>query len=450
MRPSWRGTTYHCRYCDPADFSQVFHHVVLAHKTLLPWALVTREGRQFNFHAPLGADTSEPHHTFLPTYFGSMKILPNMPSGQEVYARVDRWGKFRTAAQIDEAAGLRKRTILRVKGPSLRLPDNSQVPGEAASPELSMDMDVEPSMLTQRLEVRGQVRAQARPPAKKNTNVQRSEPAVLAAKRSRPLESTDEPVVADTPPQQAAALTTTFMDRALFNLERQAQGQTAESPRELPRAPEVSFCQREENANLLEPGPPLLLVANNETFTITSDDSFDLEHDIRQNEKWLSKMGNGDNGSGEVAGLFGFNFHHSLRREGDESDTEEETPLAGKAEERPGAPVTDVLGSPQTSMLTRHRERVSQSFALDASSGTLMDTGNEKAVSQPFSGRLDLERIAPLQSSGAQADATEHAREFGGAAVELPGWAEIQKSVGDGGSIPDTEPGESLHADVDE
>jgi hypothetical protein len=82
---------------DPADFSQVVNHVVLAHTGLVPWASVTRHGKQFNFNAPRYVSDFEPHYTFLPTYFGSMKVLPRLEPGKDEYVRADHWSKFQTA-----------------------------------------------------------------------------------------------------------------------------------------------------------------------------------------------------------------------------------------------------------------------------------------------------------------------------------------------------------------
>jgi hypothetical protein len=49
---------------------------------------VSAEG-QFNFHAPQYPKDFGPHYTFLPTYFGNMKILPSKPQGEESYPRPD-------------------------------------------------------------------------------------------------------------------------------------------------------------------------------------------------------------------------------------------------------------------------------------------------------------------------------------------------------------------------
>lgn len=232
---------------------------------------------------------------------------------------------------------------------------------------------------------------------KRNADEQSSEPIIVSAKRSKSFASESEPPTSDELPQ-APVISASFIDRALSNLERQAQGFPIESSLELPQTPQESFYQREDNANLAS-RPPLLPVANNEAPTIASEGSFDLEDDIRQTEEWLSKMGNGGNDSTGLGGLFGFEFHHSLRLEGDGSDAEEETPLAGKAKRKPGTSLTDAIDYARPSTPSSHRVHVAQSFAFNPSSRTSMDVGNKKVVSQSFNSRLDFQRTEPFPAS---------------------------------------------------
>jgi serine/threonine protein kinase len=323
---------------DPAEFSRVLHHVVLAHTNLVPWASVTRKGRQFNFHVPLMSKTCEEHYTFLPTYFGSMRVLPRMQQGREVYARADRWDKFKTAEKMDEATNRQKRKILPAKGSSKNL-SSSQILKQAASAPSSDDIDIEASTLTRRLEFREQIRAQARSSAKRNAAEQSPESSTTARVPSKTLGPDQDHTAENASSNEVPEALSSFIDRAMANLERQAQGHHPDSSLDLPRMPEESLYMREANKNLLRTSPPQLPVVNKTVFTVASNGSFNIEDDIRQTEEWLGQVDDEEDDGPGPAGIFGFNFHHSLRQQGDGSDSEvddsedETLPDGGKAKE---------------------------------------------------------------------------------------------------------------------
>ncbi|KAF2730350.1 hypothetical protein EJ04DRAFT_445349, partial [Polyplosphaeria fusca] len=82
---------------DPADFSHVSKgRIVLARKGLVGYASVTRSANQFFHYAKDPADF-EDASTFLPTYFGNMKVLRLSPNGRFDHPLLSHWSKFRPA-----------------------------------------------------------------------------------------------------------------------------------------------------------------------------------------------------------------------------------------------------------------------------------------------------------------------------------------------------------------
>jgi serine/threonine protein kinase len=397
---------------DPADFSRVLNHVVLAHTGLLPWASVTRKGAQFNFHAPLNTTACESAGTFLPTYFGNMKMLPTMPYGSEEYRRPDHWSKFRTGKEMDEAANLNKRPILPVTGllkkPALQ-PKKSV---RASSPH------VDQSILAQALETRKRTLAEARFSGKRSVDNQASVTVMPAAKRSHVLATIDEYDVEDAPAVEEPQFTASFMDRHLdhviANLERQASPSSGESLPDIPRAPNTSFFTRGKGVNTnITAKPPKTSAAAKKTFTVASNDGINLEDDYKQAEEWLARLKAYDDAP-QVAGIFGLNFHHSLRQQGDGSDTEQDDSEKGDGEE----------AMPKTSEKAKrlnNAQSVSQSFPGRSSFQLAPEKRTPAAARQSFlatlpeaSGRhhrndnslsdlasVDL-RNAPAQSSSPQ------------------------------------------------
>ena len=288
---------------DPADFSKAVHFVILAHTSLVPWASVTREGGQFNFHAPLMPLAFESRGTFLATYFGSMKVLPkSVPGSREVYERPDHWSKFKTASEIEDATDSSKRKILPTKGSFKK-----------ANPgTISRDVVFNDHPLRRVLKYRDHERATVQLPKKRNADGQETISGSLDAKRSRNTSAVESP--AKTP-----IISMSFMDRVVQNLERQAEG-VSQSFYKTPTIAIDSFYKNGENQNL-SVAPPNDVAALKQSFTIASRGSFDLNDDIKQADKWLEMISDGDE-EPVVAGLFGFDFHHSFRQQGDGSDTE--------------------------------------------------------------------------------------------------------------------------------
>jgi hypothetical protein len=336
---------------DPADFSQVVNHVVLVHTGLIPWASVTRHGKQFNFNAPRYVKDFEPHYTFLPTYFGSMKVLPPLEPGKDEYVRADHWSRFRTAEDLEQAKDVRKRKILPVVGPSQKL---LQEPRHAAKPSLTAAMDVDESALVQTLKDRAVVCSLARPPMKRNADAQSSVPTSPTAKRTKASSTAAESSSDMTPPLKVNRITTSFMDRAMMNQERMAQGLPAISKSDVLRVPNETFYQRQDgvNENLLT-SPPDAPAATRTAFTVASEGFFGLDEDIKQVDEWLAAVPTEEK---EEAGpgpnsIFGMHIHHSLRRNGsDASDTEPE-----ECEDEGGADIApDGSSSPSPAQPLRH------------------------------------------------------------------------------------------------
>jgi hypothetical protein len=379
---------------DPADFSRVLYHVVLAQTGLLPWASVTRERAQFNFHAPLDGNAYETSGTFLPTYFGSMKPLPTLPYGREVYQRPDHWSKFQIAKEIDEAANLGKRTILTVKGPLKKRVSQPTKSYQASMPR------VDQSILSQALETRKRARAEAQLPAKRNLHGESVVPIMPAAKRSHILASINDLGSESTPSAEAPQFTTSFMDHQLDRMMANIEGQAEPSPDALfsdaPSALNESFFTRDNgvNANLLI-SPPEVSVITKKTFTVASNDEFNLGDDYKQAEDWLKIVEKDD--APQVDGIFGLNFHHSFRNQGDGSDTE---PDESDKEDTDAVTQTSD-GKAKQANLPTHKIKESNLFTPASRAMTPPDRSNQQAVSQSFPGRSILRLATPNVSNPA-------------------------------------------------
>jgi hypothetical protein len=163
----------------------------------------------------------------------------------------------------------------------------------------------------------------------------------------------------------------------------------------------VSFFQHNGgvNRNILV-SPPPASVATKDTFTIVSNGDFNLEDDHKQAEDWLKVMNDDD--APQVAGIFGLNFHHSLRQQGDGSDTEAdesceedldgETPACGGEK----AKQTDDQRLPNSSM---SKLKESSSFTPGPQVMTPTGRNNERAISKSFPGRQSFQLATPKMSS---------------------------------------------------
>lgn len=326
---------------DPADFSRVHSgRIVLARTGLVAFASIPRSGNQCDFHAPRLPKESETRNTFLPTYFGDMNVLPQLPVGVDEYARPDHWSKFKTAEELDAAANMGARNIIQPKGQRHKLvPKTKPVPLTPAYDESmpiddSVSMEVDESRLSDALKQRERVREQARPPIKRNTDAQASEASNPSAKRLRP--SSPNSATASTE-RNLLNVTVSFANRAAQRLENMAQGTPTDPGTQTPMIPNMSFFQRENgvNVNLLTSAPTAPMDPNR-SFTVASG-SFDIEDDWRQTEEWLKYLKE-DEDKPQLEGLFGFRFHHSHLEE--ESDTEKDSSDASspgdKDKDKPG------------------------------------------------------------------------------------------------------------------
>ncbi|CAO2649517.1 Nn.00g069020.m01.CDS01 [Neocucurbitaria sp. VM-36] len=314
---------------DPSDFSQAHSgKIILARTGLVAFASVTRTGDQCVFHAPKSYTLFETVNTFLPTYFGDMKVLPQLPAGIYEHVRPDHWSKFKTAEEIEDTTNVGKRKILRPKGPLDKLTAKPYTMSRGSKPTFPMYMDVDESALSRVLKQRQHIRSQARPPTKRNTNAQSSDPSTPIAKRSCPSNHVATPPLAS----KESNITVSFLNRAAERMERMAANLPIGSSLSVPRIPNTSFFQRNANvnANVLS-SPPRAPADKNQSFTVAAG-SFNLDDDWKQAEEWLKNMPDKEDKQPQVQGIFGFDFHHSHLQEG--SSTEEETSSGGKSKRK--------------------------------------------------------------------------------------------------------------------
>ncbi|KAH7340025.1 hypothetical protein BKA66DRAFT_434926 [Pyrenochaeta sp. MPI-SDFR-AT-0127] len=279
---------------DPSDFSQVTPtKIVLARIGLVAFASVTRTGDQYVFHAPRVPQEFATRHAFLPTYFGDMKVLPQLSEGMYEYIRPDHWSKFQTAEEIENAAISTSRKT---------------------------------SALSRLLDRRQQLRSQVSLSTKRNTEAHSDSDSRPALKRSRSFLRSPNLSALSKPPD---AVTMSFINRAAERMEHMAQGGTEPDRLSLsiPRVPNTSFYQRNSNVNdNVVTSPPRSPVDKNQSFTVASG-SFDLEDDWKQAEEWLKQVPNDDEEEQPaLQGLLGFRFHHSHLES--EVDTEEDATSA--------------------------------------------------------------------------------------------------------------------------
>jgi hypothetical protein len=108
---------------DSADFSQVPQgRIVLARSSLIGYASVLRSGDQCNFLFSRTEPKFVPPSQFIPTHFGDMMLLPQLPPNVHSYNRPEHWSKFKTAEEFEETANLSKRKMLKAKKPKAAKP----------------------------------------------------------------------------------------------------------------------------------------------------------------------------------------------------------------------------------------------------------------------------------------------------------------------------------------
>lgn len=276
--PQIPGKTSPFPTLDPSDFSQVAaSKIVLARVGLVAFASVTRTGDQYVFHAPKYPKEFATRNAFLPTYFGNMEVLPRLSDGVFEYFRPEHWSAFQTVKEIEHAANTKERKILLPKGRKDRLTTGLQAFSHASSPTLPGKTKTYKSALSQLLDHRQLVRAQARLMTKRNTDSQSSSSREMSPKRRHTM--TYAPSA--TPIPKAPSITMSFINRTAEHLEQLAQATRGptDPTSSISRISNTSFFQRNDNVNanvLVSPSRPPADV--NQLFTVVSG-SFNLDKD---------------------------------------------------------------------------------------------------------------------------------------------------------------------------
>ncbi|KAH9872746.1 hypothetical protein J1614_005140 [Plenodomus biglobosus] len=183
---------------DPADFSQVpTGRIVLVRTGLVGFASMIRNGNQCNFFAPRIPNVVDvlSKGTFFATYFGNMKILPNVTEGNGRYSRPGHWSEFKTAEERESTADVSQRRIATSRMVSTVNRSRILVASPSGTSSLEeSSVEAEPSPLARMLKRWERERAQARLTTKHNANVLHEELGSGSAKRSRtftgPVEAT--------------------------------------------------------------------------------------------------------------------------------------------------------------------------------------------------------------------------------------------------------------------
>lgn len=275
---------------DPADFSQVPQtRIVLARPGLIGYGSMLRTADQCNFLYSRNNTNYITPSAFIPTYFGDMKVLPNLlPSGLRSYERPEHWSKYKTADEFETAAGLSKRRRLEAIGLGPRTPRA----GGGSSQILPSAMEVDDSALGQLLRNRERIRAEAPLPPRRAVP-EASEPSPKRARGRTPTPPTTQPEIPD--------ISVSFVQRMEDAMQRGPQAA-------LPTLSNTSFMNNsfmKRNTALLDT-PPNDPTNVNTSFTV-HDEAEGLEEDWKKVEAMLAQMpGNEDE---HVEGVFGFQFH---------------------------------------------------------------------------------------------------------------------------------------------
>jgi hypothetical protein len=291
---------------DPSDFSQVPQgRIVLARPGLIGFGTMLRSGDQCNFLY----SRTEPHFdtpsAFIPTHFGDMKVLPQLPPNVRSYDRPEHWSRFKTAEEFEESADLSKRQMLKAKKPKAV---KAQYSGAALS-TLSNIMEIDETALGQVLGERERVRSEARPLPKRATDAISSKPVVPSPKRSKTGAANLSP-----PKKDPSDISQSFVQRMEDRIIDQSR--SAQPP--VPHLSNTSFMNSSfmrRNSALLT-SPPLDPTNSNQSFTV-ADETEGLEDDWAEVEAMLSRMPD-DEDEELVAGITGFKYHGSMSDESDE------------------------------------------------------------------------------------------------------------------------------------
>lgn len=281
---------------DPSDFSEIPQsRIVLARPGMLGYGSMLRTGDQANFLFSRTPTCFETLSTFIPTNFGDMKVLPKLPQDVRTHARPEHWSKYRTAEEFEAQADLSSRVIRQPVSRKAR-------PGAASSSALPDVMEVDKFTLGQilRERERERVRAEARPPAKRDADALSSKPEKSSPKR---LKAVDIPVKSNSSKlHNMPNITQSFVERA------EARMQERPKSRPTPGHPSVPthgagppFMSRASfsmnNGAMMDPGVSMTDVAD--------DDG--LEDDWALVNKMLENVNEDDDP--EVQGITGFQIH---------------------------------------------------------------------------------------------------------------------------------------------
>ncbi|KAH7087828.1 hypothetical protein FB567DRAFT_355204 [Paraphoma chrysanthemicola] len=297
---------------DPSDFSQTLQgQMVLARRGMLGYGYMVRSGDQCNYANPKDSANFQTPSSFIPTNFGDMRVLPQLPTGVRSHDRPEHWSWFKTAKEYEASADLTKRRILPVR--ARPEPAGKARGTRATSSPLTPVKEVDESLLGEMLKEREDVRARACPPTKRSADAIPSKPMTPEPKRARSFGSNDKS------PRPTAALldiTESFVQRMEEQMKTPPnRDRPGASHPTLPTLPSratadhltPSFMKR--NSALMS-SPPRDPTNFDQSFTV-ADDTETLEEDWAKVNEMLKYVTAGDeNEEPQVQGIFGFRIHH--------------------------------------------------------------------------------------------------------------------------------------------
>jgi hypothetical protein len=294
---------------DSADFSQVPQgRIVLARPGLIGYASILRSGDQCNFLFSRTEPKFITPSQFIPTHFGDMKVLPQLPPDVYSYNRPEHWSKFKTAKEFEETADSSRRDKLKAKKPKAVKPQS----GDTASSTLSNARGIDDKLaLGQVLRKRERVRSEARPPPKRATDAMPSKSAQSSPKRTK------------TGPTAVSLLkampdiSRSFIERVESGMQGPPEANQSRSAQTQMPFMNDSFIKR--NSALLT-SPPLDPTNVNQSFTV-ADDTGGLDDDWKEVGDMLSRMPDDEaDDEGLIGGIIGFRYHGDMSDESDERD----------------------------------------------------------------------------------------------------------------------------------
>jgi hypothetical protein len=361
---------------DPADFSQVPQgRIVLARLGFIGYGSVLRTGDQCNFlYSRTEPEFIDPSQ-FIPTYFGDMKVLPQLPPNVLSYNRPGHWSKFKTTEEFEEAADLSKRDMLKAK----KLKAGKLQPGGNASSAVADIMKINDDLaLGQVLRERERVRSEARPPPKRATDAMSSKPAQPSPKRSK-----TERTAASPPKVILPEISRSFIERMEARMQARPGADQSRSAQTYRSLSNDSFTKRN---SALFTCPPLDPTNINQSFTV-ADDTEGLDDDWKEVEDMLNRMPDDeDDDEDMVAGITGFQYH------GDMSDESDEQP--------PVKPVDKVKAKiPKSAKSKPLAKPATKPFRASQSQGRDPSPSQSSGKPQPFQATTQFESFGETAKS---------------------------------------------------